>query len=85
MRCRTNRFGRNHGTIKSSHERGLNVPFVWIEKEYNSEIDIREFLNHDGALNKDAMQRAIKEELKQSYQKTSQWQKTAILKAFPTD
>lgn len=59
--------------------------FAWIEINYNDDIDISDFLSHDGTLDKDAMQKAIKEELLQSHQKTLEWQNVAILKAFPTD
>lgn len=41
--------------------------FAWIEINYNDDIDISDFLSHDGTLDKDAMQKSIKEELLQSH------------------
>lgn len=43
--------------------------FAWIEIHYNDDIDISDFLNRDGTLDKDAMQKSIKEELLQSHSK----------------
>jgi len=71
---------------KSEHGMQQEILFAWIKKDFNSDnIDISDFLSHDGTLDKEAMQKAIKEELIENYQKTLNWQSVAILKAFPTD
>jgi|GEM_PF-3426145 len=42
--------------------------FAWIEINYNADIDISDFLSNDGTtVDKDAMQKSIKEELLKSH------------------
>lgn len=59
---------------------------AWIETDINlDDIDISEFLKKYGVLDKDAMQKQIKEEIMQCHKKNSQWQRIAMLDSFPTD
>lgn len=47
----------------------MSNKFAWIEINYNDDIDISDFLSHDGTtVDKDAMQKSIKEELLKSHQ-----------------
>lgn len=76
MRCKITSPGRKVG----------KQTFAWIEIKFNpDDVDISEFIRGDRTLDKEAMQKAIKEELVHSHQKTLQWQNTAILKAFRTN
>ncbi len=37
----------------------MTSKFAWIEINYQDDIDISEFLSHDGTLDKDAMQNTV--------------------------
>ncbi len=62
--------------------------FAWIELKIDPNdpnLNIKPWLNKDGTLNVEAMQKDIKKTLIESAKATAEWQKHAIKKAVKTD